>query len=115
MIRETPAATARPAPEEAIRAACVADHAWARMDGKDAAAFPEVSDAQLRLPRPPPRRHRLVGLGHRYLISELLVWLRAGDEDADKTERRQPDGNVESVGVVPGKKKRNSGKAVRLV
>ncbi len=123
MIREHASDPAAPSVEEAVRAASLADLAWGPMDGKEAAAFLKVSEAQFNRLAPRLPRHKKTGLGYRYLRSEILVWLRSGDDSPEdegrdavpRRQRRQPDGNAESVGVVPGKKKRSSGKAVRLV
>ena len=82
MIRETPADHAGPSPEEAIRAASLADHAWGPMDGKEAAAFLKVSEAQFGRLAPRLPRHKRAGLGYRYLRSEVLAWLRSGEDAA---------------------------------
>ena len=58
------------------------------MDGKEAAAFLKVSEAQFGRLAPRLPRHKKAGLGYRYLRSELLVWLRSGEDGAPEDEGR---------------------------
>ena len=66
---------AGPSVEEVLRVASLTDLAWGPMDGKEAAAFLEVSEGQFGHLAPGLPRHEKTGLGYRYLRSELLAWL----------------------------------------
>ena len=64
MVRETPTDPATPSVEEAVRAASLVDLVWGPMNGKEAAGFLRVSEAQFGRPAPRLPRHKKTGLGY---------------------------------------------------
>ena len=86
------------------------------MNAKEAADFLRLSEAHFRKIAPAAPRHKIPGLGFRYIRSELLDWLRSHDDGTPNNEAvKQPAGEPPAPGSEQGSKRRAGKRVKRLV